>query len=101
MNPRLRTDWLLLGGFCAFLFFWGLSYFGLIGADEPRSAQVAREMLVRRDWLTPTLSGTPWRQKPPLYYWPAILAYRSFRVSDWTAPLPAASDATGMVPAVY
>ena len=114
MNPRLRTDWLLLGGFCAFLFFWGLSYFGLIGADEPRYAQVAREMLVRRDWITPTLSGKPWLekpphlndgqselQKPPLYYWQAILAYRIFGVSDWTARLPSAFDATGMVLAVY
>src|SRR5438309_7196303 len=101
MNQRLRTDWLLLGGFCAFLFFWGLSYFGLIGADEPRYAQVAREMLVRRDWITPTLSGKPWLEKPPLYYWQAILAYRIFGVSDWTARLPSAFDATILVLAVY
>jgi 4-amino-4-deoxy-L-arabinose transferase-like glycosyltransferase len=101
MNPRLRTDWLLLGGFCAFLFFWGLSYFGLIGADEPRYAQVAREMLVGHDWITPTLGSKPWLEKPPLYYWQAILAYRIFGVSDWTARLPSAFDATVMVLAVY
>jgi 4-amino-4-deoxy-L-arabinose transferase-like glycosyltransferase len=46
---RESTDWLLLAGFCAFLFFFGLAYFGLIGADEPRYAQVAREMLARHD----------------------------------------------------
>src|SRR5690348_4812624 len=30
---------------CAFLFFFGLGAFGLVGADEPRYAQIGREML--------------------------------------------------------
>jgi len=98
---RASTDWLLLAGFCGFLFFFGLAYFGLIGADEPRYAQVAREMLVRQDWITPTLGGKPWLEKPPLYYWQAMLAYSIFGVSDWAARLPSAVDATLMVVAIY
>lgn len=101
MTERARTDWLLLAGFSAFLFFWGLNYFGLIGADEPRYAQVAREMLARHDWITPTLSGKPWLEKPPLYYWQVMLAYRIFGVSDWTARLPSALDAMFLVFAAY
>lgn len=101
MNQRVRTDWLLLAGFCGFLFFYGLAYFGLVGADEPRYAQVAREMLARHDWITPTLGGKPWLEKPPLYYWQAMLAYRFFGVSDWAARLPSAVDATLMVIAIY
>jgi len=96
-----RTDWLVLAGFCGFLFFFGLAYFGLVGADEPRYAQVAREMLARHDWITPTLGGKPWLEKPPLYYWQAMLAYRIFGVSDWAARLSSAADATLMVLAVY
>ena len=96
-----RTDWLLLAGFCGFLFFFGLAYFGLVGADEPRYAQVAREMLARHDWITPTLGGKPWLEKPPLYYWQAMLAYSIFGVSDWAARLPSAVDATLMVVAIY
>jgi 4-amino-4-deoxy-L-arabinose transferase-like glycosyltransferase len=101
MTNRTRIDSLLLTGFCAFLFFHGLAQFGLIGADEPRYAQVAREMLQRRDWVTPTLGGRPWLEKPPLYYWQAIVAYAIFGVSDRAARLPAALDATLLVLAVY
>jgi len=100
-RSRLSPDWLLLAGFCGFLFFFGLAYFGLMGADEPRYAQVAREMLSRHDWITPTLSGKPWMEKPPLYYWQAMIAYSIFGVSDWAARLPSAVDATLMVIAVY
>lgn len=103
MNLRIRTlaDWILLAGFCAFLFFYGLGSFGLIGADEPRYAQVAREMLARHDWITPTLGGVAWLEKPVLYYWQAMLSYRILGVSDWAARVPAAIDATVMVFAVY
>lgn len=94
-------DWLLLLGFCAYFFFFGLSNFGLIGADEPRYAQVAREMLARRDWITPILGGFPWLEKPVLYYWQAMLAYSIFGVSDWAARLPSAVDAALMVLGVY
>jgi 4-amino-4-deoxy-L-arabinose transferase-like glycosyltransferase len=102
LNHRLRTpDWVLLLVCCAFFFFWQLSAFGLIGADEPRYAQVAREMLERHDWITPTLGGIPWLEKPPLYYWQAMVTYKLFGVSDWAARLPSAIDATALVFAVY
>ena len=94
-------DWLLLAAFCAFFFFWRLGSFGLIGADEPRYAQVAREMLARHDWITPVLSSSPWLEKPPLYYWQAMIAYEVFGVSDWAARLPSAIDASALVFAVY
>src|ERR1700730_3569742 len=100
MTNRTR-DSLVLSVFCAFFFFYSLAPFGLIGADEPRYAQVAREMLERRDWITPTLGGKPWLEKPPLYYWQAMLAYTIFGVSDWAARVPAAVDATVMVLAAY
>jgi 4-amino-4-deoxy-L-arabinose transferase-like glycosyltransferase len=101
MTARTRTDILLIAGFCAFLFFYGLGQFGLIGADEPRYAQVAREMLERSDWITPVLGGQAWLEKPPLYYWQAMLAYAVFGVSDAAARVPAAIDATLLVIAVY
>lgn len=102
-NWELRTglEWLTLAGFCAFFFYYGLGAFGLVGADEPRYAQVAQEMLQRRNWITPFLYGHPWLEKPVLYYWQAMLCYKIFGVSDWVARLPSAMDATAMVVAIY
>lgn len=101
MTARTRTDILLLAGFCIFLFFYGLGQIGLIGADEPRYAQVAREMLERHDWITPVLGGHAWLEKPPLYYWQAMLAYSVLGVSDVSARIPSALDGTLLVIAVY
>ena len=101
MMNRTRTDILLIAGFCAFLFFYGLGQFGLLGADEPRYAQVAREMLEGSNWVTPVLGGKPWLEKPPLYYWQAMLAYKLFGVNDVAARIPSAFDATLLVLGVY
>src|ERR1700724_844392 len=100
-NRRTRTDVLLLVAFCGFLFFDGLGAFGLLGADEPRYAQVAREMLDRSDWVTPTLQGKPWLEKPVLYYWQAMLSFRTAGVTDWAARVPAALDAVLLIAAIY
>jgi 4-amino-4-deoxy-L-arabinose transferase-like glycosyltransferase len=100
-NLQNRTDLLLLTAFCGFLFFYGLGAFGLLGADEPRYAQVAREMLNRSDWVTPTLQGKPWLEKPVLYYWQAMLSFRAAGVSDYAARLPAAFDAVLLIAAIY
>ena len=77
LNERTRraTQILVLLVFCGFLYFAGIQTVGLVGADEPRYAQVAREMFARHDYVTPTLFGHPWLEKPPLFYWCAALAY--------------------------
>jgi 4-amino-4-deoxy-L-arabinose transferase-like glycosyltransferase len=86
---------------CGYLFFYGLGSFGLVGADEPRYAQVAREMLERNNFVTPTLYGEPWLEKPALYYWRAMVAFEEFGVKDWVARLPSATFALGMVVIIF
>jgi 4-amino-4-deoxy-L-arabinose transferase-like glycosyltransferase len=99
--PPSSTGVVVLVGSCLFLFVFGLDLVGLVGADEPRYAQVAREMFERGDWVTPTLGGEPWLEKPALYYWEAILAYHAFGVSDWAARLPSGVSAGLMIAAIY
>lgn len=90
-RARSSIEVIALLAFCGFLFIAGLQIVGLVGVDEPRYAQIAREMLQRQDWVTPVLHGHPWLEKPPLYYWSAIIAYKGAGgVSDWAARLPSA-----------
>ncbi len=100
---------------------------GLVGADEPRYAQIAREMLAQHStvchqfhakvWphsvkptdlhasyecfvggtITPILYGKPWLEKPALYYWRAMGFFKEFGISDWSARLPSASATALMV----
>lgn len=93
--------------FTPFFLFYGLvpifggDGLGLVGADEPRYAQIAREMLARHDYITPVLWGHPWLEKPALYYWRAMFAFLEFGVHDWSARLPSASFAFILVALIY
>ena len=69
------------------LYLYGLGSLPLLGPDEPRYAQVAREMFMRGDLVTPTLGGHTWFEKPPLLYWLMIAAYKIFGVSEFSARL--------------
>jgi 4-amino-4-deoxy-L-arabinose transferase-like glycosyltransferase len=121
----------------AFLLFYGLvpilggDQIGLMGADEPRYAQIAREMLEAHNetcselhasmvprslrltdiknslrcldggTVTPILYGHPWLEKPALYYWRAMSSFREFGVSDWAARLPSASGAFFLIAMIF
>ena len=104
MNQQTRIVVLQLAvivGVCAFLFFFGLGAFGLVGTDEPRYCQIAREMFNRHDWVVPTLNGQPWLEKPALLYWKIMNSYAIFGVHDWAARIPAAVHATTLVLVVF
>jgi 4-amino-4-deoxy-L-arabinose transferase-like glycosyltransferase len=100
-NKLLAVQLALVVGVCCFFFFFGLGAFGLTGADEPRYAQIAREMLARHDWIVPTLNGAPWLEKPALLYWKMMNSYSIFGVSDWAARVPAAFYATVLVLGIF
>jgi 4-amino-4-deoxy-L-arabinose transferase-like glycosyltransferase len=85
---------------------------GLVGADEPRYAQIAHEMLDRFNsadslkgrlsaCVTPYLYGHPWLEKPALYYWRAMFLFQDFGVHDWSARLPSTTFAFIMIGLIY
>ncbi|MCX6354428.1 MAG: glycosyltransferase family 39 protein [Candidatus Aureabacteria bacterium] len=57
------------------IFFAGQRH-GLWGGDEPRDAEIAREMYASSDWVIPRLNGMQFLEKPPLAYWGAVLVFR-------------------------
>ena len=132
--PRELILLVLVSGF---LLLYGLvpafggDQLGLVGADEPRYAQVAREMLAAHSdvchevnakvvprslrvadlkasyrclaggTVTPILYGQPWLEKPALYYWRAMGFFKEFGVSDWSARLPSASGAFVLIILIF
>ncbi|PYS81858.1 MAG: hypothetical protein DMF67_15135 [Acidobacteria bacterium] len=80
-----KRAWLVLFAAVCAVYFYGLGAVPLLGPDEPRYAEVAREMLARGDLVTPTLGGHTWFEKPALVYWLMMAAYRVFGVSEFAA----------------
>ncbi|NUQ30032.1 MAG: glycosyltransferase family 39 protein [Acidobacteriaceae bacterium] len=130
----LVTSWLLAFGLIPFRIGHlniSRTELGLVGADEPRYAQVAREMLqvhsaechalhttVRPHslaWkdltasyhcltagaITPILYGVPWLEKPALYYWRAMSFFKEFGISDWSARLPSTTATFALILLIY
>jgi 4-amino-4-deoxy-L-arabinose transferase-like glycosyltransferase len=83
------------------LCFAGVFQQGLWAPDEPREAEIGREMLLSRWSAVPTLNGAPFLEKPPLFVWIMAAAYRLFGVSPGVARLPAALFGVGTVFVAY
>jgi 4-amino-4-deoxy-L-arabinose transferase-like glycosyltransferase len=82
-----KRTWLLFLLITAVAYLYGLGNFPFVGPDEPRYAEVAREMFARGDLLTPTLGGHTWFEKPALPYWTMIAGYSLFGAREWSARL--------------
>src|SRR5262249_11142015 len=68
-----------------------------LGPDEPRYAEVAREMFVSGDYISTRLCGCLWFEKPALLYWLSALGYRFFGVNEFAARFPTTLVAIGTV----
>lgn len=66
----------------------GLGQYGLYEPHEGHFAGVAREMVLRGDWVTPTLNGAPYLNKPPLLYWLGAASIHLFGFTEFAARLP-------------
>ncbi len=56
----------------------------LMTPDEGRYAEIAREMVVTGDYVTPHLDGVKYFEKPPLFYWIETVPIRLFGLSEWS-----------------
>jgi 4-amino-4-deoxy-L-arabinose transferase-like glycosyltransferase len=65
--------------------------------DEARYAEIPREMLASRDFVTPRLNGVPYFEKPPLLYWVNAASLSVFGPTPWAARLPTRVAGLGTV----
>lgn len=71
-------------------------------ADEPRYAQVAREMRQTGDYLTPHINGEPYLEKPPLLFWAIAAVSQPFGdVTAVSARIPSVISALVVVALTY
>jgi 4-amino-4-deoxy-L-arabinose transferase-like glycosyltransferase len=74
----LATGSLLLAQGVPFLFDW----------DELIYASLARHMLVTGHWWELVINGSPFWEKPPLFFWLQSLGFLLFGISEASARLP-------------
>ena len=64
-------------------------------------AEVAREMVVRHDWITLYANGLRYLEKAPLMYWGMATSFTVFGPQDWAARIPLAIAALALFVVVY
>ena len=84
-----RLSWVLLLA-SASLFYLPLGARALWNSDEGRYAEIAREMLELKDWISPHLNYVLYFEKPPLVYWLtaaslALFGHTEFAARFWCA----------------
>lgn len=65
-----------------------LGAYPLMDTTESRYAEVAREMVVYDDWITPRIDGgQPFWAKPPLSMWATMMSFHALGFSEFAARL--------------
>src|ERR1700730_1123767 len=65
--------------------------------DEGRYAEIAREMVLTRDYVTPRDNWVRYFEKPPLGYWATALSIRLLGANEFAVRLPAALSSAAEV----
>ena len=69
--------------------------------DEGRNAEVAREILLLRDRVTPHYDFIPRLDKPVFFFGLVALSFKIFGLSEWSARLPSVLAALGCLSLTY
>ncbi len=93
------TVGLIIFSLCVLFYHLGTAV--LFEPDEGRNAEIAREILLLRDWVTPHYDFIPRLDKPISYFWLVALSFHLFGLSEWSARLPSALAAFGCLSVTY
>jgi 4-amino-4-deoxy-L-arabinose transferase-like glycosyltransferase len=81
----------------AILYLPGLGRPALWEPDEGRYAEIAREIVISGDYVTPRDDFELYFEKPPLVYWANAASIKIFGVNEFAVRLPAALFSIGQV----
>ena len=83
---------------CSCILFVNIGGWELYNPDEPRYAQVAREMMKTGNYIVPRLGSELYARKPPLFFWLiALCSLPRNDVDSFSARLPSAVAALGVI----
>ena len=86
---------------CLVLFFSHIAFRPLWNQDEGKHAATSKHMVLSGDWITPTLNGEPFFDKPAFHNWLVALAFLGFGFTEFAARLPNATLGLGCVLLTY
>ena len=99
-NTRLIAVCIIL--FTAFLFLFNTGKRDLWAPDEPRYAQVSKEMRDSGNFIVPHLNSEPYPDKPPLLFWLINLFSIPFgKITALSSRLPSAFAGIGCCLAIF
>lgn len=79
------------------IYFWGIWAIPALSHNEARRMIVVQEMLRNHNWLIPTINAKLYLEKPPLFYWLALVFSLLFHsAAEWVIRLPSALSAFGV-----
>ena len=87
--------------FCVWILFNNLGGAALFEPDEGRNAEIAREILLLKDWVTPHYDFIPRLDKPIFFFGLVALSYKLLGISEWAARLPSALAALACLCITY
>jgi 4-amino-4-deoxy-L-arabinose transferase-like glycosyltransferase len=88
INFQSHRKWLVLALIvAAFIRLATLGAYPLTDNTEARYAEIAREMLISGNWITPQLDGIKFWAKPPLSFWITAGTMSLFGVNEFAARL--------------
>jgi len=82
-NHRWLTDLITIAVFFGIFYALWIGSHALFTPDEGRYSEVAREMVVTHDYITPRLNGVVFLDKPIFYYWLQASAIQLFGIKEW------------------
>ena len=98
-NPQqcwlISILWLVLISWIGF--FWNLGVMGVMDKTEALFVEVAHQVYLTDDWITPRWNWQTFFDYPIWGYWMVALSFKLFGVSEWAARLPVALTAIAVV----
>jgi 4-amino-4-deoxy-L-arabinose transferase-like glycosyltransferase len=74
--------------FLTFFFFLFLGKVNLYDWDEANFAEIAREMILTKNYLQPQINYLPFYEKPPVFIWMQVASMKLFGINEFAARFP-------------